>query len=198
MFDSIQPLHVFANRLQTNTYESDLQNNPLQPASSIQQPPSASSDPDLSGFYPMPSELGATHFTMPRLATKPSKAALEPFFDLPESYRHGLQYTIPPRENMYPPQVATSSKPPKHRMTLVQDKCFFALVEAAVRILGRRLKSGDFKAITEAFHRYCPPADGAVYRGYNTLHSTATKRNARYEELVKHLLEGVPKTEERN
>lgn len=78
-------------------------------------------------------------------------------------------------------------------MSSVEDKYFFELMELGMRILGRRLETRDFPAITEAFNRHCPPSGGAPFKGYNTLHSSGTKNNARYEALVVRVLGNMPR-----
>jgi hypothetical protein len=56
--------------------------------------------------------------------------------------------------------------------------------------LNRPLLPKDFKAITEALHRHFRANGGITERGYNTIHSHATRRRA-YSSLVQRVLPDI-------
>lgn len=77
---------------------------------------------------------------------------------------------------------------PRNRWATEQGNYLFQLMELAMRQLGRALEPRDFPAVTEAVHRQFAGTVGSdnktyTMRGYNTLHTYATKGNAMYDAL---------------
>ena len=64
------------------------------------------------------------------------------------------------------------------------------LMELAMLKVNRPLYPKDFKAITEALHRHFRANGGIPERGYNTVHSHATRRRA-YSSLVQRVLPDI-------
>ena len=96
---------------------------------------------------------------------------LEPLFDLEPEERAGVTYIAPATPGMV-------ANPTRIRWKDEHVKYFYELMELAMLQLNRQLYVSDFKAITEALHRLFRVNGGIVERGYNTVHSFATRKPA--------------------
>ena len=131
---------------------------------------------------------------MPPRATVRQESALEPLFDLEPEERVGVAYIVPSHNNVIAPTTPGMIPNPRPggRTTWKAEHVEYLdeLLELALLKLNRPLLPKDFKAITEALHRHFRTNGGITERGYNTVHSHATRRRA-YSSLVQRVLPDI-------
>lgn len=128
---------------------------------------------------------------MPQRVIVKQLSPLEPLFDLEPEERAGVTYIVPSHNNVIAP--TTPGMIPNPRRTHWKDehaKYLDELMELALLKMNRPLYPVDFKAITEALHRHFRANGGIPERGYNTVHSFATRR-PEYNSLVQRVLPDI-------
>jgi hypothetical protein len=127
---------------------------------------------------------------MPPRARATNIKPLQLLFDLSAHQRAGVQVFRPSPFN---PHIALLPGQIKRRSKWAEEhtRYLYELMELAMLLLNRPLEHGDFPAITEALHRqFRGTFSGNVpypLRGYNTVHSYATKKQP-YDNLLRRVL----------
>ena len=128
---------------------------------------------------------------MPQRALVKQVSTLEPLFDLDPEERAGVNYIEPSHNNVTAPATpGMVANPTRTRWKDEHVKYLYELMELAMLQLNRQLYVSDFKAITEALHRHFRVLGGIPERGYNTVHSFAT-RKPEYNRLVQRVLPDI-------
>ncbi len=128
---------------------------------------------------------------MPQRALVKQVSMLEPLFDLEPEERAGVNYIAPSHNNVVAPATpGMVANPTRTRWKDEHVAYLHELMELAMLQLNRQLYVSDFKAITEALHRRFRVNGGIPERGYNTVHSFATRKPA-YNELVQRVLPDI-------
>jgi hypothetical protein len=130
---------------------------------------------------------------MPQRARDTQADALELLFDLRAEERAGVTIYTPSYNNVNAPTSPGMIPVPANGRTNWKDEqvgYLYELIELAMLQMNRPLEHADFPAITEAFHRHFRAIGGIPDRGWNTVHSFAT-RKPEYHRLVQRVLPDV-------
>jgi hypothetical protein len=131
-----------------------------------------------------------SQIVMPPRARTTNKSPLEFLFDLPAHQRADVRM-IPPSEFNPPTALQPGQPKPRFKWADVHTSYLYGLMELAMLTLNRPLEHRDFPAITEALHRqFRGTRTGNVpymERGYNTVHSYATRKEP-YDNLLRRVL----------
>ncbi|KAH8787342.1 hypothetical protein F5882DRAFT_378080 [Hyaloscypha sp. PMI_1271] len=142
-----------------------------------------------------PSAIALPQSQMRSIAMPPRARAtninpLQLLFDLSAHQRASVQVVRPSPFN---PHIALLPGQIKRRSKWAEEhtRYLYELMELAMLLLNRPLEHGDFPAITEALHRqFRGTFSGNVpypLRGYNTVHSYATRKEP-YDNLLRRVL----------
>ena len=148
--------------------------------------------------YAPPVPHAAIHVTpphysrvMPPRSLVTQTSVLEPQFDLAPEQRPNFGYVAPSNNNVVAPVISGMiANPGRTHWKAEHVKYLDELMELAMLQLNRPLRISDFKAITEALHRRFRLDGGIVERGYNTVHSHATRKPS-YNRLVQRVLPDI-------
>lgn len=128
---------------------------------------------------------------MPLRAIVTQNSALEPLFDLPPNQRAGISYVVPsPKNVLVPIHPGMNPVQRRERWKAEHVNYLYELMELAILKMNRPLQWVDFPAITEALHRHFRANGGIPERGYNAVHSFATRQRA-YNDLVQRVLPDI-------
>ncbi|PVH87737.1 hypothetical protein DL98DRAFT_509935 [Cadophora sp. DSE1049] len=133
------------------------------------------------------------HFVFPALVTAVVPYALPMGFDLPQYLQTIVQSLI--RQGMYALpliNIDPLSEHPDRGKPLEDEQAtyFWSLVELATLLLGRKMRQGDFKAVTDAMHRRFEGGVDYLRRGYNNFDSFAKNadKKSKYNLLLLSIL----------
>ncbi|KUJ24685.1 uncharacterized protein LY89DRAFT_727703 [Mollisia scopiformis] len=128
---------------------------------------------------------GPTNRAMPARARVTTAKKLPYLFDIPASQQAGIQVITPSQSN--PVVRIVNGKRMRARWTNEHTQYLDELIWLGMLLTNRRLEVRDFQAVTEALHRRFRGTPDYTIRGWNTVHSYATRRPT-YPKFVNHVL----------